>query len=578
MEYAILFERFILDDGLFIFKPIQVIGGQFDKENAVFNSFGMSYSAMSDPDNLDSNDKFYFDYVIDIGSMYEFSHPNEKTEGNLTLNFKDLMELSDNYFDIMNQSIYIGKYDTQSGGIKLMTIPYLSMDEVFECSEKLNNDMIIKELANSYEREIEDYILGINTDLKDILTKCSNLKDFCYANGIIEGLNSNDIEDSTFKYVGKKYEEIDKKIKEVNLNMDLKHSKAESKIIEFKQSNSKVEEVKEVNNFNPNAKKYPEYSYDDIYNGITDVVIDQDEPVSEIAAVLYKRLTQLIVDPQYRNQFGMMVTGSTGVGKSEIFKTFASIIDFPILFADASQLTKAGYVGRDIEGYLTELFLKTNKDMDKTKKAIVIFDEIDKIKSTGDPRDVGGKAVQDMLLKFMDGTTYNCQLGRNGEQVVPINTSCMTPIYVGAYMDLYKNKEKDHRGNLGFSNDNHTVSKEIEVNDFVKYGMSDEFMGRHHILIHLNDLNENSLKNILLKSSKSPLKCQKAIYENLGIDIIFDKSYIEAVARKAKTYGTGARGRFGIVENTTWRPTIEISQNIGKYNKLVLTDKTVKNP
>jgi len=48
----------------------------------------------------------------------------------------------------------------------------------------------------------------------------------------------------------------------------------------------------------------------------------------------------------------IMLLGPTGSGKTHIVKTLAKLIDVPLVIADATCLTQAGYVGEDVESVL----------------------------------------------------------------------------------------------------------------------------------------------------------------------------------------------------------------------------------
>ena len=48
----------------------------------------------------------------------------------------------------------------------------------------------------------------------------------------------------------------------------------------------------------------------------------------------------------------IMLLGPTGSGKTHLVKTLAKLIDVPLVIADATCLTQAGYVGEDVESIL----------------------------------------------------------------------------------------------------------------------------------------------------------------------------------------------------------------------------------
>ena len=61
----------------------------------------------------------------------------------------------------------------------------------------------------------------------------------------------------------------------------------------------------------------------------------------------------------------IMLLGPTGSGKTHLVKTLARLIDVPLVIADATCLTQAGYVGEDVESVLfkvsgTQVYLKVS--------------------------------------------------------------------------------------------------------------------------------------------------------------------------------------------------------------------------
>lgn len=87
-------------------------------------------------------------------------------------------------------------------------------------------------------------------------------------------------------------------------------------------------------------------------------IIGQNEAKKSVAVALYNRYRRLQLPKQMQQDItpkNMLMAGPTGVGKTEIARRLAKIIDAPFVKVEATKFTEVGYVGRDVESMVRDL-------------------------------------------------------------------------------------------------------------------------------------------------------------------------------------------------------------------------------
>lgn len=311
-----------------------------------------------------------------------------------------------------------------------------------------------------------------------------------------------------------------------------------------------------------------------IYKKITKTLIAQDAPTRRLLVELARKISDTDEELK-KNRPGILITGSTGVGKTKLLSLAAENLHLPFMIVDSTQLTMPGYVGKSIEESLWDLYVKCDKDKDKAEHAIIYFDEIDK-KGSDSKSDVAGQGVLNTLLKFLDGATYTACA--NPQQLLPgsftnIDTSKMIILAGGAFADLYE-KFNNRKEAVGFKTSNKKEKAEPTIEDFYDVGMPKEFMGRFPTIIHLNDLSKENLKDVFTKSDESPLLREKEHFKKVGVKLTATDDYIDAIANKAYQLKYGARGLAGLTLESTWMAYDEVATNKDKYSEVIVSKET----
>jgi ATP-dependent HslUV protease ATP-binding subunit HslU len=87
-------------------------------------------------------------------------------------------------------------------------------------------------------------------------------------------------------------------------------------------------------------------------------IIGQADAKRSVAIALRNRWRRMQAPPEMMREImpnNILMIGSTGVGKTEIARRLAQLVDAPFVKVEASKFTEVGYVGRDVESMVRDL-------------------------------------------------------------------------------------------------------------------------------------------------------------------------------------------------------------------------------
>jgi len=87
-------------------------------------------------------------------------------------------------------------------------------------------------------------------------------------------------------------------------------------------------------------------------------IIGQDEAKRAVAVALRNRYRRSRLPEEIREEIvpkNILMVGPTGVGKTEIARRLAKLVDAPFVKVEATKFTEVGYVGRDVESIIRDL-------------------------------------------------------------------------------------------------------------------------------------------------------------------------------------------------------------------------------
>ncbi|MFY7842756.1 MAG: ATP-dependent Clp protease ATP-binding subunit ClpX [Rhabdochlamydiaceae bacterium] len=329
---------------------------------------------------------------------------------------------------------------------------------------------------------------------------------------------------------------------------------------------------------------------------LDEYVIGQETAKKTISVAVYnhyKRIRSLTTDKEIEySKSNMLLLGPTGSGKTLMAKTLAQILDVPFAIADATTLTEAGYVGEDVENIILRLVQAADYDIQRAEMGIIYVDEIDKIRKTSSnvsiTRDVSGEGVQQALLKIVEGTVANVppKGGRKhpNQEYIRVNTQNILFIVGGAFVHLDDIVARRlGKSTIGFDagtnrdfniqETNYLLSK-VEPEDLVQFGMIPEFVGRFNSIANCNELTTDDLVEILTEPKNAIIKQYKQLFYEENVDLEFTQEALDAIAKKAKQTGTGARALRMIVESVLLDLMYEVPSD-PSIKKIIVNEEAI---
>lgn len=286
----------------------------------------------------------------------------------------------------------------------------------------------------------------------------------------------------------------------------------------------------------------------------------------------------------------MLMIGPTGSGKTYLVQTLAKLLNVPLAITDATSLTEAGYIGDDIESVVSKLLAAADNDVERAEHGIIFIDEIDKIakKKNTNQRDVSGEAVQQGMLKLLEGSDVEVPVGANSKNaMVPlttVNTSNILFICGGAFPDLTEviKERLNKQASIGFQAElrdkfdrDKNILDKVTVEDLRKFGMVPEFLGRLPIIFTLQGLDRDMLVQILREPKNAILKQYEKLLAMDEVKLSFDDGALEAIAEKALEKDTGARALRAILEEYMLDIMYEIPKD-DSIGEVVITEEYIR--
>lgn len=310
-----------------------------------------------------------------------------------------------------------------------------------------------------------------------------------------------------------------------------------------------------------------------------------------------RRIQEPEIDGVQIDKSNILMIGSSGVGKSLMVSTLSKILKVPFATVDATSLSQTGYVGLDPEECLTRLYQAADNDLSKAEQGIVFIDEVDKIgrksgENVSTTRDVSGEGVQQALLKIIEGndvkfTPAGGRKNPNGE-FITMNTRNILFILGGAFEGLAQHiaARSEQNSSMGFLGDVKDPDQnmnqfehiqKVTVEDLIAFGMIPELVGRIPVIVPFEELNLDTLIQILTEPRNAIVRQFQKLFESQGIQLEVMEEAKHEIAAQVMSSKTGARGLRRVMEQILLETQYKLHDLVQSGVKLVrITPHTVK--
>ena len=328
---------------------------------------------------------------------------------------------------------------------------------------------------------------------------------------------------------------------------------------------------------------------------LDEYVIGQEHAKKAMAVGVYNHYKRILSPQQEEDDVrieksNMLMIGPTGSGKTYLVQTLARLLDVPLALTDATSLTEAGYIGDDIESVVSKLLAAADNDVERAEQGIIFIDEIDKIakKQNTHSRDVSGEAVQQGLLKLLEGSEIEVPVGATSKNaMVPLETVTTRNILFicgGAFPDLENviRERLTKKSTMGFQGElkdawteDKNILQKVTTEDLRTFGMIPEFLGRLPVVFALQALTEDMLVSILKEPKNAILRQYEKLLAMDEVKLSFEDEALRTIARKALERDTGARALRAVIEEFMLDIMFEIPKD-SSIGEVVITKEYIE--
>ena len=267
----------------------------------------------------------------------------------------------------------------------------------------------------------------------------------------------------------------------------------------------------------------------------------------------------------------LLVCGPSGSGKTYGMQVLCGLFNVPFTVIHCNNLVQEGIVGASITDSFTTLLEKWTED--DIKNAVICFDEFDKLFEKGDGNVDAGtyntRIVNEMLNIIDDkGEVEFKRNFRTDSERISLPTNKMMFVFTGVFDGLRKKDEK--AAPIGFNaTEPDREEKELTSEDFIRYGIKPEIMGRIQNFVVIDALSEDELFQLFDMGMSSPFAEFERYFAYNDIQAILTDEGKRTLAKLAKERGLGVRGLKSLLHQALLEDMYDLE--VGEENILKIT-------
>lgn len=315
-------------------------------------------------------------------------------------------------------------------------------------------------------------------------------------------------------------------------------------------------------------KYYPEIEIDkiinntkmninDVYEELINKIVGQDDQIKQILSSIWKQYN----NEDKQSNYNMLINGSTGTGKTTIFKILEELLGIPCIIINAKRIEEPSY----IENTLLRLLEKADFDIDRAEHGILVIDKLEEISTNSKERhNTISKSLQELIINLIEEGIFTINNIDNNKYRFSMDKLLIIGI------GNFNNNESLRNTQVGFN------KSPLNNNTLLSYGIIPELANKFPIVIEMNELTKEDYIKIIKNSTLSSISTNRLFLNSKNIEFNISDEVIKIIADIAYNRKSGAKSINEIIESSLALAEFEIASNTNIYESLTITEDTIK--